>query len=256
MEEIPVGSHRNAALTPRGRAQIVHVGRQFALGVVQTAQGLPIGHEIFEGNVAETRTLAPVVYRALRERLKAAGSTHSPEDLLRSLRQIQRERYRHLYNHDIPRRALNWRTPIQDKKDWQPTHPELFIRHVRNHAGPNRQAGVICMPTFYNDESLPSPVFPGSHVVSDDHYIFVSGLTVVDIPVGAKSLGDVAAVTRRSRSRSWPSGAAARKTLKAATQFAHPKDTLNLSRRAGYEYHDHGAGYCQFFGHASGLPAR
>ena len=106
------------------------------------------------------------------------------------------KRYCHLYSQHIPQIMLNQRTPIQAKKDWQPTHPELFIRHVRNHAGPNRQAGVICMPTFYNDESLSSPVFPGSHVVSDDHYIFVSGLTVVDIPAGAKSLGDVAAETR------------------------------------------------------------
>ena len=41
------------------------VGRQFALGVVQTAEGLPIAHEVFEGNVAETRTLAPMIERLL-----------------------------------------------------------------------------------------------------------------------------------------------------------------------------------------------
>ena len=52
------------------------------------------------------------------------------------------------------------------------------------------------MPTFQNDQSLPPPVFPGSHLVTDDHYVFVSGLTVVDIPAGAKLLGDVAAETR------------------------------------------------------------
>lgn len=41
------------------------VDRQFALGVVQTAEGLPIAHEVFEGNVAETRTLAPMLRRLL-----------------------------------------------------------------------------------------------------------------------------------------------------------------------------------------------
>ncbi|WP_421622142.1 IS1634 family transposase [Alkalilimnicola ehrlichii] len=41
------------------------IGRQFALGVVQTTEGLPIAHEVFEGNVAETRTLAPMIERLL-----------------------------------------------------------------------------------------------------------------------------------------------------------------------------------------------
>lgn len=41
------------------------IGRQFALGVVQSAEGLPIAHEVFEGNVAETTTLAPMIERLL-----------------------------------------------------------------------------------------------------------------------------------------------------------------------------------------------
>lgn len=41
------------------------IARQFALGVVQTADGLPIAHEVFEGNVAETKTLAPMIERLL-----------------------------------------------------------------------------------------------------------------------------------------------------------------------------------------------
>lgn len=47
------------------------IARQFALGVVQTAEGIPIAHEVFEGNVAETTTLAPMIERLLeRFRLK------------------------------------------------------------------------------------------------------------------------------------------------------------------------------------------
>ena len=47
-----------------GQSKDVHgIGRQFALGVIQTAEGLPIAHEVFEGNVAETRTLIPILQR-------------------------------------------------------------------------------------------------------------------------------------------------------------------------------------------------
>ena len=37
------------------------IARQFMLGAVQTAEGLPIHHEVFDGNVAETRTLLPTI---------------------------------------------------------------------------------------------------------------------------------------------------------------------------------------------------
>lgn len=47
------------------------------------------------------------------------------------------KRYSHLYNHHIPQKALNHRTPVQTLKDWQASHPELFIRQVRNHPGPD-----------------------------------------------------------------------------------------------------------------------
>ncbi|MGK7297502.1 MAG: IS481 family transposase, partial [Candidatus Wenzhouxiangella sp. M2_3B_020] len=47
------------------------------------------------------------------------------------------KRYCHLYNHHIPQKALDHRAPIQALKDWQQSHPELFVRRVRNHAGPD-----------------------------------------------------------------------------------------------------------------------
>lgn len=37
------------------------IARQFMLGVVQTAEGLPIHHAVLDGNVAETRTLLPTI---------------------------------------------------------------------------------------------------------------------------------------------------------------------------------------------------
>jgi transposase len=41
------------------------IARQFMLGVVQTAEGLPIYHEVFDGNVAETTTLLPTLQKVL-----------------------------------------------------------------------------------------------------------------------------------------------------------------------------------------------
>jgi hypothetical protein len=42
------------------------VARQFLLGVVQTADGLPIYHEVFDGNASEAATLKPTLERVLR----------------------------------------------------------------------------------------------------------------------------------------------------------------------------------------------
>ena len=41
------------------------IARQFMLGVVQTAQGLPIYHEVFDGNQAEAPTLMPTLQKVL-----------------------------------------------------------------------------------------------------------------------------------------------------------------------------------------------
>ena len=42
------------------------IARQFMLGVVQTADGLPIYHEVFDGNASEGRTLKPALERVLQ----------------------------------------------------------------------------------------------------------------------------------------------------------------------------------------------
>lgn len=42
-----------------------------------------------------------------------------------------------LYNQHLPQKALNHETPIQAMKRWQISHPHLFIKSVRNQAGPD-----------------------------------------------------------------------------------------------------------------------
>lgn len=49
-----------------GRSKDGGIRRQFVLGVVQTAEGLPIHHEVFDGNIAETRTLQATLERVMQ----------------------------------------------------------------------------------------------------------------------------------------------------------------------------------------------
>ena len=52
------------------------------------------------------------------------------------------------------------------------------------------------MPDYRNDPTLAIPAFPGSHLVLDEHYVFVSGLTVADIQGGESVMGDIGEETR------------------------------------------------------------
>ncbi|MFJ1260979.1 IS1634 family transposase, partial [Cupriavidus sp. CuC1] len=48
-----------------GMAKEGIIARQFMLGVVQTAEGLPLYHEVFDGNTAEVTTLKPTIEKVL-----------------------------------------------------------------------------------------------------------------------------------------------------------------------------------------------
>lgn len=48
-----------------GMAKEGLIAKQFMLGVVQTADGLPIYHEVFDGNTAEAKTLLPILKKVL-----------------------------------------------------------------------------------------------------------------------------------------------------------------------------------------------
>jgi transposase len=48
-----------------GMAKEGIIARQFMLGVVQTSEGLPIYHEVFDGNQAESPTLMPTLQKVL-----------------------------------------------------------------------------------------------------------------------------------------------------------------------------------------------
>ena len=48
-----------------GMAKEGLIARQFMLGVVQTSEGLPIYHEVFDGNTAESKTLLPILKKVM-----------------------------------------------------------------------------------------------------------------------------------------------------------------------------------------------
>lgn len=58
-------SEMSGELRHFGLAKEGDIARQVMLGVVQTAEGLPIYHEVFAGNAAETHTLVPTIRKVL-----------------------------------------------------------------------------------------------------------------------------------------------------------------------------------------------
>jgi hypothetical protein len=58
-------STQGADVRKFGMAKEGLIARQFMLGVVQTADGLPIYHEVFDGNTAETKTLLPTLAKVM-----------------------------------------------------------------------------------------------------------------------------------------------------------------------------------------------
>ena len=43
-----------------------------------------------------------------------------------------------LYNHHLPQKALEHEAPVQALKNWKMKVPDLFVKNVRNHPGPDR----------------------------------------------------------------------------------------------------------------------
>ncbi|MBW8073547.1 MAG: IS1634 family transposase, partial [Ferrovum sp.] len=66
-------TEQNADLREYGLSKNGGVERQVMLGVVQTADGLPIHHEVFAGNTAESTTLIPTLTKILEQLSHRAG---------------------------------------------------------------------------------------------------------------------------------------------------------------------------------------
>ena len=97
----------------------------------QLCQALDIDHRLTRVRRPQTNGMV----ERFNGRIEQILQTHrfnSAEDLRMTL-----HRYVWLYNEHLPQKALKHVAPIQALKDWQKSHPDLFSRQVRNHAGPD-----------------------------------------------------------------------------------------------------------------------
>ena len=85
-------SEQVAEVRRYGHSKSGGIRRQFVLGVVQTADGLPLYHEVFDGNVAESQTLRATLDKVLERfpiRLVIRGG-RSRLDVARQSRRTQK----------------------------------------------------------------------------------------------------------------------------------------------------------------------
>lgn len=113
----------------------------------------PSGDNLFDGAYAEqcfehrlipprhpqTHGMVECLNAGIAEVLQAHhfGST---EDLETTL-----HRYANLYNHHIAQKALNHRSPVQNLKKWQSSHPHLFRNKVYQLMGLDKQSPFMEM---------------------------------------------------------------------------------------------------------------
>ena len=92
---------------------------------------LGIDHRLTKPRTPQTNGMVERFNGRLEQVLRS-HHFNGAEDLEQTL-----HRYVWLYNQHLPQKALNHETPLQALKRWRSTHPDLFLREVRNHPGPN-----------------------------------------------------------------------------------------------------------------------
>ena len=94
-------------------------------------QALGIEHRLTKPRTPQTNAMVERFNGRIAELLKTHHFT-SGEDLRSTLL-----RYAWLYNHHLPQKALDQRSPIEAMKHWYTQRPDLFTKKPRNHPGPN-----------------------------------------------------------------------------------------------------------------------
>src|SRR5574337_2130 len=94
-------------------------------------QALGIEHRLTKPKTPQTNGMVERFNGRLEQVLRS-HHFNSADDLEKTLR-----RFVWLYNQHLPQKALNHETPVQALKRWRSSHPQLFSKAVRNHAGPD-----------------------------------------------------------------------------------------------------------------------
>jgi transposase InsO family protein len=94
-------------------------------------ESLGIEHRLTKPKTPQTNGMVERFNGRLAQVLRS-HHFNSADDLEKTLL-----RYVWLYNQHLPQKALNHETPVQALKRWQTSHPHLFLKTVRNQAGPD-----------------------------------------------------------------------------------------------------------------------
>ena len=94
-------------------------------------EALGIEHRLTKPKTPQTNGMVERFNGRLEQVLRS-HHFNSADDLEKTLR-----RFVWLYNQHLPQKALNHEAPVQALKRWRSSHPQLFLKAVRNQAGPD-----------------------------------------------------------------------------------------------------------------------
>ena len=147
-----ISLHKNATTTPATRLALQQstgtnreLAEQYAIGLgtvrkwrardsvhdARLCQALGIEHRLTKPRHPQTNGMVERFNGRLSQVLRS-HHFNGAEDLEKTL-----HRYVWLYNQHLPQKALGHETPLQALKTWRMKMPELFVKSVRNHPGPD-----------------------------------------------------------------------------------------------------------------------
>ena len=89
-------------------------------------------HRLTKPRTPKTNGMVERFHGRLRQVLRS-HHFNSAEDLEKTL-----HRFVWLYHHHLPQKALGHEAPDQALKKWKMKAPDLFVKNVRNHPGPDK----------------------------------------------------------------------------------------------------------------------
>jgi transposase InsO family protein len=94
-------------------------------------EALGIDHRLTKPKSPQTNGMVERFNRRLEQVLRS-HHFNSAEDLEKTL-----HRFVWLYNQHPPQKALDHEAPLQALKRWRSSHPQLFLKEIRDHPGPD-----------------------------------------------------------------------------------------------------------------------
>ena len=132
----------------------------------QLCQALGIEHRLTKPKTPQTNGMVERFNGRLSQVLRS-HHFNSAEDLEKTL-----HRFVWLYNHHLPQKALGHEAPVQALKKWKMKAPDLFVKNVRNHPGPESDSSTTVYTTYGYP---PPPRVEYRTVAPAPNYIWIGG---------------------------------------------------------------------------------